>query len=436
MSTRLKCLRRDERGNIAILAALISPILIGFLGLALETAWWYQEQRDLQSAADEAAIAAATNASSSYTSEALATTANYGYANGQNNVTVTATNSASCPVGGSNCYSVTISLKQQLYLMSVVGFTGDTTVNGSPAQTLTATATAAQGTVPRQYCLLALDTKPGDDGIHFNGGPKVDFSGCNIKSDTNATCHGHNTNADIGDASGTNNNCGVIANSNTPVLADPYAKLAANVPANPCKLYPQEGGGKHGGAGLPASNQLSGGYTWSGNTFMCGDIQLTGDTTINGNVVLVIENGRLDTNGYTLSTAAGSSITIMFSGDNSGSYTHAPTGGGTLNIQAPSSGPWSGVALYQDPGLISGIDISSAGNSPTWDITGLVYLPRSNITFSGAVNKSNNGAACFALVANSVLINGTGYIFEHGGCAAAGLNMPTGQVPGRGRLVT
>jgi hypothetical protein len=31
-------------------------------------------------------------------------------------------------------------------------------------------------------------------------------------------------------------------------------------------------------------------------------------------------------------------------------------------------GTWSGVAIYQDPALIAGMDISTAGNSPTWDI--------------------------------------------------------------------
>ena len=149
----------------------------------------------------------------------------------------------------------------------------------------------------------------------------------------------------------------------------------------------------------------------------------------------MIENGQLDTNGHTIQTASGSAVTVVFSGTNTAGYTHAPTGGGTLDLQAPSSGAWSGVALYQDPAITNGVDISAAGNSPTWDITGLVYLPHSNVTFSGAVNKSSNGTSCFALVVGDITINGTGEILAHGGCNAAGLAMPTGQVPGRGTLV-
>ena len=109
--------------------------------------------------------------------------------------------------------------------------------------------------------------------------------------------------------------------------------------------------------------------------------------------------------------------------------------GGTLDFNAPSTGPWSGIAIYQDPSLTSGVDISAAGNSPTWKITGLAYLPHASVTFSGAVNKSSNGASCFVMVVDNITINGTGSILETGGCQAAGLNMPTAQLPGRGELV-
>jgi hypothetical protein len=140
--------------------------------------------------------------------------------------------------------------------------------------------------------------------------------------------------------------------------------------------------------------------------------------------VLVIENGQLDTNGYTLS---GSNLTIVFTGTNGASYQHFPSGGGTLDIQAPSSGDWSGVAIYQDPNLTKNVDISAAGNSPAWNISGLVYLPHSSVTLSGVVNKSANGALCFAMVVDNITINGTGSIFKNDTeCGSAGLTPPEG----------
>jgi hypothetical protein len=258
-------------------------------------------------------------------------------------------------------------------------------------------------------------------------------------SDSDATCNGHNTNADVGDAAGTNNGCGNTQHSNVSTVSDPYSGLAANIPANTCGngngAYPQEPTHQHDPA-LPASNQWSGAKSLGATTIVCGDLQLTADTTITAQTssVLVIENGQLDTNGHTLQTSSGG-LTIIFSGT-AGNYTHYTTGGGTLNFNAPTSGTWSGVALYDDPSLTQGVSYTYAGNSPTWDITGLVYAPKADVTFSGAVNKSNNGQSCFAIVVNTILINGTADILEHDGCPAAGLTMPTGNSPDRGQLVS
>lgn len=423
---------KENRGNIAVITALISPVFIAVMGLGAESSYWYALQRGMQNAADAAVIAAASNGTTTYAQEAQAVASQMGYQNGVNNIIVNATQAPNC-VSGAACYSVTVSEAVPVFLGQLIGYQGDTTVNGSPAVLISATAKSVQGTIARNYCLLALGTST--DAIRGNGVPATNFAGCNIMSDGGSLCNGHNMGAGFGDAHLTDNGCGVAQDSNLPSVPDPYTSLRANIPANPCSSYPQEPG--KSGTPLPASNLWSGAITLPATYFVCGDLQLTGNVTITSaspGSVLVIENGQLDTNGYTFATASGSAITVLFSGT-SGTYTHAPTGGGTLNIQAPSSGPWSGVALYQDPSLTTGVDIASAGNQPTWDITGLVYVPNSNITFSGAVNKSSYGASCFVLVSNTVYVSGTGAIFENGGCDQAGLAMPTSVVAGRGALI-
>jgi hypothetical protein len=96
------------------------------------------------------------------------------------------------------------------------------------------------------------------------------------------------------------------------------------------------------------------------------------------------------------------------------------------------------MAIYQDPSLTSGVDLSSAGSGPTWKVSGAVYMPNSNITISGAIDKATNGSNCFVLVMDEVTINGTGDILSgdtSAGCAAAGLNTPSASVPSRGQLV-
>jgi Flp pilus assembly protein TadG len=428
-------LRADERGAVSVIMGVLMIPLVGVLGIGFEVSNWYLTARGMQNAADSAALAAATNGGSNYDVEARAVAAQYGFVNGTNNISIAVSNSAACPGGGANCYSVTISGAVPLYVSQVVGYRGDATLSGSSAKQLSAQAVALKATTPIPFCLLAL----GANGIRTNGAPKANM-GCNVMSNTAATCNGHNLGAPIGAAHGTNNGCGVSQYSNLPIVADPYIGLASNIPADPCGgSYPQEPGKK--GSPLPLANQLSGSQSWSGNVPVCGDLQLTGNVTINtplggSGAVLTIFNGQLDTNGYSITTTQGSAVTVVFSGTNSGSYTHAPTGGGTLDIAAPTSGAWSGVAIYQDPNLTSGVDISAAGNSPTWNITGLVYLPHSSVTFSGAVNKSSNGQSCFVLVVSDITVNGTGSILPNdGACSQAGLGMPTGSLPGRGALV-
>ena len=469
VARRLIRLRRDQRGNVGIIMGFALVPLIGAMGLGFEVSNWYMNKRSMQNAADAAAIAAATNAGANYDVEAKAVTAQYGFVAGSNNTTVTALNQVTCPTDGTkNCYSVQISRPVPLYLAEVVGFSGSTTLNGARAQTITSSAIAYSTLVQAPVCLLAVGTT--GTALRTNGAPKTDFTGCTVASDSNATCNGSNLNALIGVAAGTDNGCGNTQVSGTltpncylngtqgcPDIANLIGTNGSNpnipAPATACgngaNAFPQLGGKK--GGGLPASNQWSGTKSWAPGTYQkyCGDVQLTADVTINttdtSGAVLVIYNGQLDLAGHTLQTANGSALTIIFTGTNSGSYTYFVTDssngspGGILNIQAPSSGTWSGIAFAQDPSLTNGVDYTYKGNNPAFDVTGLWYTPNASATFSGAVSKSTFGADCFVMVAHDVLVNGTGSIYpqspDGSGCKAAGLKVPMATIATRGQLV-
>jgi hypothetical protein len=334
-----------------------------------------------------------------------------------------------------------------------VGYAGDTTVNGVKEKTLSSAAIAKQSTKQQPICLLALSTS--GTALRTNGAPNSNFTGCTIMSNSASTCNGSNLNATYGLAHGTNSGCGNTQESNIPVVNDPYLAMKNNIPANTCGTkannFPQLT--KNG-------SKWSGGTSWSGSKNlngtlqMCGDVQLTGNVVINTpnnttGAVLVIENGQLDLNGFTLSTANGSAVTIVFSGvttNPTGNYQHIPNDnssgqGGVLNIQAPSgsSALFQGMAIYQDPNLTTGVDITYKGNNPNWKISGGVYLPNSNVQISGAVSQSTNGADCFTMITSTVWINGTSNIYQQSpdgsGCKQAGLNMPSATIPGRTQLV-
>ena len=447
-------LHADNRGGVAVIMGLLFPVLLAGLGLGFEVSNWYLRTRSMQNAADAAAMAAATNAEDNYNIEAAAVASNYGFVDGANQVSITASNTATCPAGADiepPCYSVTISSVVPLFFSQFVGYKGTPNPSGTLEKLLTSAAVAVQKKIKQPICLLTLSQS--GQGIRTNGAPNSNFAGCSVMSDSASTCNGSDLRATYGLAAGSNDGCGVKKKSDIPVVPDPYAALALHIPANTCgtgaSSYPQEPVKKNDPP-LPAGNLWSGSKSFSGTVQMCGDVQLTGNVVITTpdsltGAVLVIQNGQLDLHGHTLSTANGSALTIVFSGT-AGNYTHVLTDnstgqGGVINIQAPSSPSalFPGIAIYQDPGLKSGVNLTYKGNNPAWDITGAVYLPNSNVTMSGDVNKSSNGAACFVMITNTILINGTSNIYQQSpdgaGCQQAGLPMPKATIPARGQLV-
>jgi hypothetical protein len=442
----LRRLRADERGTVAVIMGVLIIPLVGALGIGFEVSNWYMITRGMQNAADAAVIAAATNGGTNFDVEAKAVAAAYGFVDGANNIRVVPLNNVPCPDGkSSTCYSVRIWGYTPLLLSQVVGFTGDTTLNGTLEKKLSSAAVA--NATPQNICMLALASSKVAQGIRTNGAPTGSMNGCDSMSNTGAQCNGHDLGLGISFAVGSNSGCGA-KQVPSPPLADPYNYLKSLIPplsSSGCGgNYPQET--KHGNAySVAASNQLSGSLPLSaGNNFKCGDQMLTANTVINtplgSPAVLVIENGQLDLNGFSLTTSSGSAVTLVFSGDNSGSYIHAPTDNtngntGVLDITAPalatpstpSNPSWSGVAIYQDPSLTSGLDVSAAGNSPTWNISGLIYMPHASVTLKGAVDKSTAGKSCLVMVADNFQISGTGGVLKTdiGQCGQAGLTMPT-----------
>ena len=84
----LQRFRRDQSGTYMIVAALAMPVLVGTAGLGTEAGWWLYTHKNMQSAADSAAVSAAT-AGSNLNAEADSVTALYGFTNGTKNVAVT-----------------------------------------------------------------------------------------------------------------------------------------------------------------------------------------------------------------------------------------------------------------------------------------------------------------------------------------------------------
>lgn len=420
----------DRRGAVSLITALALPALIGTLALGTEVSYWLVKNRTLQNAADSAVIAASIDASANYLIEAKSVAARYGLVDGAGGVVVIASNAATCPDGGTNCYSVKIATTLPNYLGKIIGYVGNSTVGGVNGTMLSAIAIAKPSGAAHEYCLVALASSGADPGVSSSGAPMADLSGCGVMSNTGERCNGHDLGAAYGDAVGTDSGCGAVQRSNAKPFVDPYQGLAAKLPADPCGgVYPQ--------TALPTTNKWSGTKSLGSVTTICGDLQLTGNVSIvaPSDAILIIRNGELMMQGFNFVTASGSGLAVIFTGSNSALYFHIPDGSGALDITAPTTGTWAGVALYQDPALTVGVQMPNAASAPSWAFSGLVYVPHVDLDFRGSVGKGSAGKRCTVIVANSVTIKGTGLVLSTVECGAAGLATPTNGLGGRGVLV-
>jgi len=345
---------------------------------------------------------------------------------------------------------VVINKVAPLYLFQLIGYTGNS--SGGGGQNLTAGALATTMNIQAPFCLLGLGTS--GTSISTNGNPAANL-GCNIFSNSNSNCNGHSITSAYSD-SGTGGSqtgsadCGGGSHDNQPDISDPYssttitnqiiADIAGAGAGNHCTGSPNTYYAETDASWPSGTNKLSGAVTLPAVSVYCGDVSLGSNvqvTSASPGSVIIIENGMLDLNGFQLQSAAGSGVAIVFYSPQGAA--EAYTSGGTptnfvcgkagcangastgsiLDISSPTSGEWSGYALFQDANLplqgptnCTGNDKwSYSGSSPTWDISGIVDLNRTNFCVSGAINKATNGNYCLTLVDNTTQVNGTGNVF-------------------------
>ena len=172
---RLNRLGRDKRGAAAVLAAVATTSLLGAAGLAVEVGGWYLLRRNMQAAADAAALAGAVSFDdngSATQAEAMArsVTSRNGFINGGNNTTVTVT-----PDPGTKRVSVSVERPSTSRLLSAAGFGGST-------KTVRASASAAVVDAGAPPCVLALVAS-----VSVGNNTDITASGCTLASNSAAS---------------------------------------------------------------------------------------------------------------------------------------------------------------------------------------------------------------------------------------------------------
>ena len=422
MRNSLTKIWHDKRGNTIIIVAAAMPLLIGSAGLATDTIQWALWKRQLQRAADSAAIAGVYERSGSTGSTVgvPAAVAKDLTLNQHTNITLQAGYPALTYPADSgsnkNQVKVVLAVKRPLAFSSMFM---------SNAPLIKTTAQAATVGTPGEFCVLSLQNNR-KTGIQATGNASMVMD-CGMM--TNST----STNAAAGQGSSsitatTLAAAGAIQQSSnwqvgsyqpySPALEDPYADLtpeasdfsacASNPPPLNGSGQTVTGGGCYGSLSVGSNKSLilkDGTFIISG-----GSLDIKGDLTMT-NATLVLSNQNL---------AAGATIGSI------GMNAQA-----NLNITAPTTGKWMGMAIYQDrravddapTGNITSSSPNKINGGSASTIRGVVYFPNQQLTYNGG---GTTAAVCMQIVAKRFYWSGnSGTTNITKNCAAYGITSIT-----------
>jgi len=379
---RARLFGQSSSGNVAIIAALSMPMLVGFCGLGVDTAYWYYQQRQLQGAADIAAFDAATalNAgsdSSTAVAQAKSAAAANGWISANGSITVN-----NPPTSGSHetSNSVEVILTDTVpQYFSGLFYSSTVTIQVRAVGTKNGSHVA---------CVISLSSTA-SPGISVAGSGNLDSSNCDVISDSTT-----NDAISVSGNASLTVPCAVSVGSSTmsagitltkctsmtngaPPGHDPYANVVTPSIPGACQTVSNK------------QTSFSPGY-------YCSGIHITwSNATTFAPGVYYISGGNLKIDGGANITGTG--VTFYF--DNGSTVQMA--GGSSVNISAPTSGTYSGIAFFGDRSDTSSAPSFGGGSGQV--ITGVLYFPSQNVSYAG---NSASASQCTQVVGNTVSVSG------------------------------
>lgn len=450
-SIRFARLLHDRTGAAAVTLAVSLTGIAGMAGLGTEGANWYYTQRAMQGAADAAAHSAATAKSNgadqtAFTATGKSVAANFGFSS--NLVSVNYPPSSGSHTSDGNAVEVVISQPMPRYLSGMFISTGPTIRARSVA--------LANVSLTAPACVVSLDTHD-TTGLNTSGNPSLDFNGCSLYVDaagqTAATVQGSaSIHAKAAYIHGTvNGGAGLTTTDGTKTGVDPIKDPYAGVPS-PSAPATTGGCGFGGASGNGLDKLFKNTSTVTENPTGCStfgfggnkDLHMTAGETLNlcpGTYVFdstsLVMDGQSTVNAPpTASTTPPMSstlcpgnttggVTIIFTNTSGGNPGIANIGAGaSVNITAPTTGTYAGIALFQDRLVCNGTGNNNNGcttslqGGGTQNITGAIYFPNGNINYSGSNSTGATQPPCTQLVAYQITFTGNSQF--NNSCATSG----------------
>jgi hypothetical protein len=392
---------RNERGSVAVHVGIMMIAIIGMVSVGIEIGYLLLKHREMQSAADSAAMSGATalglQSPADFRMEARAVASVGGFTDGVDGATVTVN---SPPLGGTNAgnpYAVEVIVSQPQTLSLIQVYRSGLFDVGARAVAL-----AQPGFL---YCMLALDPSASDAVMVQNNavvtspdcGVAVDSSSSNALSLRNNAAingpvhvHGDWTLSNNARLNGTPNI------DHAPVIDDPYAGVALqSAPA----CTSQSG---------QAANNVT--VTLNPGHF-CNGFDFGNDVTVNLNPgAYYIDDQFTLTNNVTLNGMGGVTLIVM---DN---YALDFGNNARIDLVAPTTGPYAGIAIFgKRDGTANRTHTFS--NNTQLNVQGVIYFPNQIVKFLN--NGVTGSSRCTQVIARIIEIDNN--VRLDNGCAGTGV---------------
>lgn len=427
---------RDEKGQVLALTIFSMTVLMGALGLAIDVGVLFHAKRNMQTAADAAAMAGATELyyygadTTSVTAKVDAASYAAAKANGVDNTvsgnTVNVTIGVTLPGGDtcSSCVEVQVAVPTPTIFMQTMSrlWTSNNSSNFSSVNV--AALAVAGGPGASNNCMWVMDPTDSDTlGIH--GAGDINAPGCGVYVNSNnpaALCvtgsAGKSTLADIDVVGGqdTHGGCGGTpgtfpTNTSVPAQTPAIADLVPSNPAANCSSVTDLSSSGGTLSGSVNSGGVEGTYycytdsaktkgsitpvTISGATMGPGIYVFETGVYITGNDTIGVGTGT----GTSAQTSAGGGATIVVTGTSSQLNMDTAS---QVTVWAPNDTyEYNSIAIYQplsdtQPMLLS-------FGSSTSIFMGTVYAPGSNVTLH---DEGGGGVTATNLVVGEIYVNG------------------------------
>lgn len=411
----------SKRGSVALMTGLMAPALLMALAMAYEVTSWSVTNVDLQRVADASAWAGAIQYVATQTPKtATQTAADVAEINGVSGTaarTWTATTSttsdnlitAQIVAGVKSATDTAVKVTVKKNIAKLVS-----NIFPSAASFVTVSATAIAEIVSAsggpQPCLVALQTNSTGvtNDISLSGSPNVTSTNCSVRSNSGIVLTGTSSlnvagTYAAGAISIPNWNPNAITGGTYPnsgTIQDPYAtntalqsalsSLAAGTTPGPVIADPNT--------------------SWKTQTITPGtyaSLTLGGSSNVTLSPGTYYVNGNVTFDGA--ATVTGSNVTIISLG------TLTDTASAATTLTAPTIASGDGVSGIVFASLATGQ--SQFSGAVAFPLTGVIYYPKGNMTFSGSVDVNNNTTACGEVIAGTVTITGASNLSSTG-CGA------------------